>query len=135
MSNRQTSTQTVLQAQAVANGNGTVAVAEGVNGALQLLVSNGVGTCTLTVQGSFDNFATAQDVQTAAVVKLSDSGAGANVSRAYLSGALAVAANTSYAYSLPDAYPYYRAVVSAAAGLGAGTGVTGCTATLYAVPI
>lgn len=123
-----------LQSHATANGNGTVAAADGYAGPLNLLIANGAGTCTVTVQGSFDNFATTQNILTVGVTKLADSGAGVNTSRTLASGALAVAANTSYLYQLADLYPYLRAVLSSASGLGAGTNLTGCTVLLYAVP-
>jgi hypothetical protein len=127
----------LLQTNAVANGNGLAANTDGFNGALQFLVSNGAGSCTLTFQGSWDNFATAQDVQTLGVFLLASATGGTstvNTGRAVTAGAVSVAANTSYVYAVSDLYLYTRAVISAQAGLGAGTNVTGCTVKLYGVP-
>lgn len=126
---------TVLQTNAVANGNGVVATTDGLDGSLNLLISNGVGTCTVTVQGSFDNFATAQDIMTVGVYLLADSNAGVYTTRNIQSGAINVAANTSSVYALTELYPYVRAVISNASGLGAGTNVTGTTIKLYGAPI
>lgn len=129
----QTSATTTLQSGATANGNGTVGTPDGYNGALQLLISNGAGTCTVNVEGSLDNFATAQDILTLGVYKLADS-TGTNTNRTILSGAIAVAANATALYAITDSYPYIRARISGASGLGAGTNVTGTTVKLYQVP-
>jgi len=125
----QASTSFTLQNAATANGNGTVASTDGLNGVLQLLISNSTGTCTVNVEGSFDNFATAQNILSVGVQKLADSGAGVNTSRAVISGAVAVAASTSYVYGITDFYPYIRARISSAAALA------GCTVSLYGLPV
>ncbi len=134
---KQVTASFALQAGATASGNGTAATADGYNGALQLLIANGAGSCTVNVEGSFDNFATAQNVFPVGVVLLATETGGVgttNTSRAVAGGSVTVAANTSYAYALQDVYPYVRARVSGASGLGAGSNLTGCSVTLYALP-
>lgn len=129
----QKTASTAFQSSATSNGNGTVVTTDGYDGQLLIIVSNGAGTATLTIQGSYDNFATAQDVMTVGLYLLA-TGATVNTGRAIISGAVAVAANTSYAYACAELYPYMRAVVSSASGLGAGSSVTGLTAKVYQVP-
>lgn len=109
---------------------------DGLNGALEVLISNGAGTCTITVQGSFDGFKTAQNIMIVGVVKLSDSTNGTATSRPVVSGAISVAANTSYVYSIPDAYPFLRFAQANSNSLGQGTdpNVKGCTVQLFAIP-
>lgn len=125
----QKSATVTLQSAATADGNGSVATSDGYNGALILLISNSTGTCTVTIQGSFDNFATAQDIMTIGLIKLADSANGVNVSRNPISGVISVAASTSYAFQLLDLYPYTRAVISGSLTLA------GCTVKLYEVPV
>lgn len=118
-----------LQSAASANGNGNVAVLDGADGVQQLFIHNGAGTCTLTINGSLDpTFATAQDTVVLGLVKLWDSGGGVNTSRStVVSGALSIAANTSYLYSIQDIMPYVQAVISSASGLAS------LTAQIYAL--
>jgi hypothetical protein len=121
---------------------GNVALGAAPNGStdgyetLLLSIANGAGTATVTVKGSLDaTFASAQDALTLGVVLLSDSTNGANTSRSVVSGALAVAANTTYLYQIVDTPPNVRAVVSSASGLGAGTTDTGLTVSLYKMAV
>jgi hypothetical protein len=130
----QKSTTLVMQSAAVANANGTTISTDGYNGALQLLVSNGAGTATLTVQGSYDNFATTQSALPVGLILLSDNVNGTNTARSVISGVISVASNDTTLYQVSEPYPYLQAVLSASSGLGAGTYVTGCTVSLYAMP-
>lgn len=123
-----------FQAAATSNGNGTTLTTDGYDGQLLFLVSNGTGSCSVTFQGSYDNFATAQDVQKVGLYLLSDSSNGTNTARQILSGVQAIAANISYAFLATELWPYMRAVISGASGLGAGSNVTGCTVKVYQVP-
>lgn len=127
-----------LQTNAVANGNGSIAVSDGYNGSLQLLVANGSGSCNVSLQGSFDNFGTSQNILPVAVYKLADSLSGPAISaggRSLISGSgLAVVANTSYVYGIADVYPYYRAPIAGASSLASGTQLVGCSVNLYALP-
>jgi len=126
-----------LQNAAVANGPGTVVGIEGYETCI-LLIDNGAGSCTVNVEGSLDPaFANAQRVFQQNVVLQSTNAGGtstANVGQGLVAGALAVAANTSYQYQLYANLPVLRARISAAAGLGAGTAVTGCTVTCFRKP-
>ncbi len=126
-----------LQSQAYGNNTGGGEDFGGYDGAIMLGISNGAGTCTVTLQGSFDNFATPQSAQDVGVILASTNAAGTpacNTSRTLANGVIAVAANTSYSYQVNDMYPYYRAVISSASGLGVGTDCTGCTVLMYANP-
>jgi hypothetical protein len=96
-------------AGATANGNGTPALTDGFNGALQLeVVESGGGTCTLTLQGSFDGGSNWDAVGYQQVDGV------ATLARAV--SALSVTANMKHVYQLLDPYPQVRAVVSAVAG-------------------
>jgi hypothetical protein len=119
----------VLQSAATANGNGSPATTDGYDGSLLLLISNSTGTATVVVEGSMDNFATAQDVMVLGVTKLSDSGTGTNTSRTVASGSIAVAASTTYLFLINDRMPFIRARISGAATLA------GLTVKLYALPL
>lgn len=116
----QVSATTVLANAATGN----VAVGAAPNGstdgyeALQLFISNGAGTATVTIYGSLDPaFAVAQDALPLGLVKLSDSVAGTNLTRQVVSGVITVAANTSYLFSIYDVLPNVRAVITNASGL------------------
>jgi hypothetical protein len=124
----------VLQNAAVANGNGTPSSTSG-ESRIYLVISNGAGTCTVTVEGSLDPAFGAQSVVNLGVTKLSDSGTGTNTTRSVVSGAISVAANTTYLYRIEDPLPNIQAVISAAASLGLGSNVTGCTVSLYRMPM
>lgn len=134
MSGTVTDTQT-MQTAAVANGNGTIVNTDGYSGQRLLLITNGAGTATLTIQTSLDAaFTTAQDTVVPGVTLLWDSTAGTNTTRAVASGVISIAANKSYLYSMAECLPRSRAVISAASGLGAGTNDTGLTVKFYGVP-
>lgn len=128
-----------LQTNTTANGNGTVVTVDGLDGSLNLYINNGAGTCTVTLYGSFDNFATLQSWQMVGVALLTSNSAGTanstNTTRTLAPGVISVVANTSYVYQITDLYPYLMAVISSASGLGAGTYFTGCTIGVYGVPL
>jgi hypothetical protein len=133
-------TQTdTLQTNAVANANGAVGQADGYE-SLGLFIQNGAGTCTVNVEGSLDStFTTTQDISLRTVVLIGSTIAAGtqtpNTTPAILSGAVAVAANTTYEYQVQTpAPPYLRARISGASGLGAGTAHTGCTVFLLKAP-
>lgn len=131
----QTSLSAVLQENATADGNGSVATVDGYDGTLNLLIANGAGSGTVTVEGSYDNFQTPQNIATLGVIPLWDSNDGVITNRTLQAGIIPVAANTSYTFMLTELYPYIRTVISNASSLGAGSTLTGCTTTLYAVPV
>lgn len=131
-------TQTdTLQTNAVTNINGATGQADGY-GTIYILIQNGAGTCTVNVEGYTDSFFTTdQDVDSIAVALMSSNTGGApvtNTNRVAVSGAVAVAANTSYKYLVLDPAVFIRARISGAAALGAGTRHTGCTVTMYRMP-
>jgi hypothetical protein len=111
-----------LQAAAAANGNGINGDLTGYAGGATLeVVNTGSGTCTLTLQGSFDgvNWYAVGYMQVDAV---------ANPVRSV--AALATGASPStHVYSVLDTYNLYRAVISATAGALA------LTATLRGFPV
>lgn len=124
-----------LQSNQTANNTGAAVTTDGLNGLLGLLISNGAGTCTVTIQGSEDNtFAVTQDTAVVGVVPTWDSTNGVATARPIEAGIISVVANTSYRFQLTELYPYMRAVISSAIGLGAGSSVTGCTIKIYGVP-
>lgn len=121
-----------------ATGNGTSPSINlfGWDGALSLEVANGAGTCTLQIQGSFENFATAQNGQAVGLIQTSSNNAGTitGVTSRSLITSLSVAANTNYSLQINDIFPYYQAVITNASGLGNGTYVNGISVNLYSVP-
>jgi hypothetical protein len=111
----------VLQAAAAANGNGTVGDLTGYAGAATVeLVNTGAGTCTVTIQGSFDgvNWYSAGYMHIDAIA-----------SPARSTSAIAVGATSAHVYAVLDTYNLYRAVIAAQAGALA------CTATLRGFPV
>ena len=129
------------QSLAVANGNGTAFDVSSYNGALNAVIANGAGTCTVVFEGSHDSrlvtnpgAVPSQNVAVIGVFELWQSDTGTVTSRSIAAGSVSVAANTSYAYSLSDLYPYVRCRIASAAGLGAGSSVTGCSVTICAAP-
>ena len=111
-----------LQAAATANGNGTNGDLTGYGGSASIEVNNtGTGSCTLTLQGSYDGvtFYSVGYMQVDGVTNPVRSVA-----------ALAVTASPfAHVYQILDTYNVYRAVISAAAGSLA------LTATLRGLPI
>lgn len=108
------------------------------DGALSLILSNGAGSCTVTLQGADDGFATAQSAQNVGLQLLSSNNNGTptcNTSRsALVNGVVNVLANSNYKYQIQDIYSSYRVVISNESGLGAGAnGVNGLNAQLNAV--
>lgn len=100
---------------------------------LYLQLSNGLGTCTATVYGSYDNFQTAQDILILGVILLTQT-SGSNINRIVLSGALAVTANNTVWYAIQDPPPYLKVTLSSPSGMGQGSNVNGLTAKLYGMP-
>lgn len=116
----QTGLFSYMQNAATANGNGTPAQVSGYTGAQQVEVSETAGgTCTLTLQGSFDG-ANWYSIGYQQVDGL------ATLARAV--AAISVTANMRHVYQILDPYPQVRAVISSIA-----TGGT-VTARMYAVP-
>lgn len=123
-----TATDTLFSG-ATANATSPAANVDGY-GTVLLFISNGAGSATLTVKGSLDPaFAVPQDAITLGLVKLSDSASGTNTARTVVSGALPLAANTSYLFEVYDLLPNIEAIISGAAGLA------GLTVKLYKRPI
>lgn len=133
----QTSSSDTLQNGVTsATANGSVATTDGYDGQTLLFIANGAGTATVTAETSLDAaFTTAQETVVPGLVKLWDSGGGTNTSRAIVSGVVAVAANTSYLYSVQEVLTSFRGRISAGSALGAGSSETGLTVKLYRMPV
>jgi hypothetical protein len=114
-----TSVQYLQQGQTAA-ANGTQISTDGFNGALQMeVVESGGGTCTLTIEGSFDGL-------NWYAVGYQQIDATASLARAVTG--ISVTANSKHVYQLLDPYPQTRARTSSPAG---GVNVT---ARVYMVP-
>jgi hypothetical protein len=111
-----------LQAAATANGNGAAAPTDGFNGAQMIdLQKTGSGTCTATIEGSYDGitwYAVGYQ-QVDGVASLSRAATGISV------GAGAVA----HVYQILDIYAMIRLRISSVAG------AVSLSANLYAVPL
>jgi hypothetical protein len=99
-----------MQNAATSNGNGTVATVDGYNGAQQVEVAETAGgTCTLAIQGSFDN----TNFYAVGYQQVDNT-----TTPARSVGNISVAASTRHVYQILDPYKYLRTVISAIAGGG-----------------
>jgi hypothetical protein len=111
-----------LQAAATANGNGAVAPTDGFNGAQMIdLQKSGTGTCTATIEGSYDG-------TTWYAVGYQQVDGVSSLSRA-ASGIAVGAGTANHVYQILDIYPMVRLRLSSV------TGSVSVNATLYAVPL
>ena len=109
-----------LQNAATANGNGTPAEVQGFTGAQQVEVreTNG-GTCTVTLQGSFDG----TNWYSVGYYQIDNN---ASLTRAV--AAISVLATSAHVYQILDPYPQVRAAISSVASSPV------VTVKLYGVP-
>jgi hypothetical protein len=118
----QPSMTAVLQNAATADGNGTAAVTDGYNGCQMIEVQKtGAGSCTLTVEGSFDG------ASWYAVGYYPVDGQ-ATLTRA-VSGIALGAGSVTHVFQVLDLYPQIRARISGTSG------AVSVTAKLYAVAV
>ncbi len=111
----------LMQTAATANGNGTVANLTGYAGTATLELANtGTGSCTVTLQGSYDGI----NWYNVGYAQLDNQS-----SPARTVGGIGVTASSAHVYSVQDTYWYYQAVISATAGSLA------LTATIRGLPV